>query len=141
MECESTRYVNLEVGDRSNNPEVEFEVENTSLVASPHDTQVNISNDNLEATFAPISYIMPPTQQFLNMDKAINCIVSDWTPWKNPTLGNVDGKLSISQIFSSKSDLQHAVKMFSIKAHQEFTVYRSNASVLVLTCKKTPECQ
>ncbi|RVX20495.1 Serine/threonine-protein phosphatase 7 long form-like [Vitis vinifera] len=74
VECESTRFVNLEVGDKSNNPEVEFEVENTSLVASPH-------------------------------------------------------------------DLQHAVKMFSIKAHQEFTVYRLNASVLVLQCKKAPQCQ
>ena len=31
--------------------------------------------------------------------------------------------------------------MFSIKAHQEFTVYRSNASVLVLQCKKAPQCQ
>ncbi|RVW73674.1 hypothetical protein CK203_057060 [Vitis vinifera] len=74
VECESTRFVNLEVGDRSNNPEVEFEVENTSLVASPHGTQFNISNDNLEETFAPVSYHMPPTPQFLNMDKAINCV-------------------------------------------------------------------
>ena len=61
VECENTRYVNLEVGDRSNNLEVEFEVENISPVASPHGTQVNISNDNLEATLAPISYHMPPT--------------------------------------------------------------------------------
>ena len=52
------------------------------------------------------------------MDEAINCVVSDWTPWKNPTLGNVDGELSIGQIFSSKLDLQHVVKMFSIKSHQ-----------------------
>ena len=55
VECESTRYVNLEVSDRFNNPEVEFEVENISPVASPHGTQVNVSNDNLEATFAPVS--------------------------------------------------------------------------------------
>ncbi|KAL6340698.1 hypothetical protein AAG906_014388 [Vitis piasezkii] len=116
VECESTRFVNLE-----------FEVENTSLVASPHGTQFNISNDNLEETFVPVSYHMPPTPQFLNMDEVINCVVSNWTPWKKPTLGNVDGELSIGQIFSSKLDLQHAVKMFSIKAHQEFTVYRSNA--------------
>ncbi|KAL6341074.1 hypothetical protein AAG906_032189 [Vitis piasezkii] len=74
VECESTRYVNLEVGDRSNNPEVEFEVENISPVASPHGTQVNVSNDNLEATFAPVSYHMPLTQQFSNMDEAINCV-------------------------------------------------------------------
>ena len=63
VECESTRFVNLEVGNRSNNPEVEFEIENTSLVASPHGTQFNISNDNLEETFAPVSYHMPPTQK------------------------------------------------------------------------------
>nr|CAN68681.1 hypothetical protein VITISV_002621 [Vitis vinifera] len=74
VECENTRYVNLEVGYRSNNPEVEYEVENTSPVASPHGTQVNISNDNLEATFALVSCHMPPTQQFLNMDGAINCV-------------------------------------------------------------------
>ena len=75
------------------------------------------------------------------MDEAINCVVSDWTPWKNPTLGNVNGDLSIGQIFCSKSDLQHDVKMFSIKSYQEFTVYKSNASVLALKCKKAPECQ
>ena len=53
VECESTRYVNLEVevGDRFNNPEVE----STSPIASPHGTQVNIFNGNLEATFAPVS--------------------------------------------------------------------------------------
>nr|CAN83615.1 hypothetical protein VITISV_011368 [Vitis vinifera] len=75
------------------------------------------------------------------MDEAINYVVSDWTPWKNPNLGNVDGELSIGQIFSSKLDFQLAMKMFSIKSHQEFTIYRSNASVLVLKCKKAPECQ
>ncbi|KAL6323591.1 hypothetical protein AAG906_039182 [Vitis piasezkii] len=82
VECENTRYVNLEVGCRSNNPEVEYNVENTSPVASPHGTQVNISNDNLEATFALVSYHMPPTQQFLNMDGAINCVVNEeFTPY------------------------------------------------------------
>ena len=41
MKYESTRYVNLEVGARSNDPNVEVEVENTSLVVSPYGTQVN----------------------------------------------------------------------------------------------------
>ena len=117
VECESTIYVNLEVSDRSNDPEVEFEVQNTSPIASLHGTQINISNKNLEATFAPVSYHIPPTPQFLNMDKTINCVVRDWTPWKNPTLGNVDRELSIGQIFPSKSYLQYVVKMFSIKLH------------------------
>lgn len=84
---------------------------------------------------------MPPTPQFLNMDRVINCIVSDWTPWKNPTSGNIDVDLSIDQIFSSKPDLQHAVKMYSIKSHQDFNLSRSNASVLVLKYKKAPPCQ
>ena len=79
---------------------------------------------------------MPPTSQFLNMDETINCVVSNWTLWKNPTVGNVDGELSIGQIFPSKSDLQHVMKMYSIKSHQEFTIYRSNVSVLVFKCKK-----
>ena len=63
VECESTIYVNLEVSDRSNDPEVEFEVQNTSPIASLHGTQINISNKNLEATFAPVSYHIPPTQK------------------------------------------------------------------------------
>ena len=64
MESESTSYVNLEVGTSSNDHNVEVEVENTSLVVSPHGTQVNISNDNIEPTIAPVSYHMPPTPQF-----------------------------------------------------------------------------
>ena len=81
VERESTRYMSLEVGDGSNDPDVEFKIKNTSPIASPYGTQVNISNDNLEATFAPVSYYMQSTQ-FLNMDETINCVVSDWTPWK-----------------------------------------------------------
>ena len=36
VECESTKYVNLEVGDKSNDPKVEFEVKNISPVAFSH---------------------------------------------------------------------------------------------------------
>ncbi|RVX22708.1 hypothetical protein CK203_008318 [Vitis vinifera] len=43
VECESTRYVNLEVGDRSNNLKVQFEVENTSPVASPHEMTIIVA--------------------------------------------------------------------------------------------------
>nr|CAN68793.1 hypothetical protein VITISV_016173 [Vitis vinifera] len=57
VECDSTRYVNLEVGNRSNDPKVE----NTSPISFPHGTQINVSNDNLETTFTPVSYHMPPT--------------------------------------------------------------------------------
>ena len=141
MESESTRYVNFEVSARSNDPNVEIKVENTSPVVSSHGTQVNIFNDNVEPTIAPVSYHMPPTPQFFNMDGAINCVVSDWTPWEKPTLGNIDGELSIGQIFPSKTYLQYVVKMYSIRSHHEFNVYKSNANVLVLKCKKAPNCQ
>ena len=60
--------MNLEVGTRSNDPNDEVEVENTSLVISTHGTQVNISNDNVGPIIAPVSYHMPPTPQFLNKD-------------------------------------------------------------------------
>ena len=139
VESESRRYMNLEVGDRLNDPEVDIEFEDTSSFGSKHGTQVNISNDNREAAPSPISFHMPPTPQFLNMDGAINCVVSDWTPWKTPWCE--DGELSIGKVFASKADLQHAVKMYSIKSHQEFNVYRSNTSLLVLKCKKAPDCQ
>ena len=56
LESESTRYVNFEVSGRSNDPNVEIEVENTSPVVFPHGTQVNIFNDNVEPTIAPVSY-------------------------------------------------------------------------------------
>ena len=62
---------------------------------------------------------------------------------KNPTLGNVDRELLIGQIFPLKADLQHAMKMYFLKSQQEFTVYRSNTTVLVLNffLKKTLERQ
>ena len=122
--------MNFEVGDRLIDPK--FEVENTSLFASLHDTQVNISNDNPRATFATISYHIPHTPDFLNMNGTINYVVSDWTPWKNQTLGNADGELSIGEIFPSKFYFQHVVKMYPIKSLQEFNVYISNTNVLVL---------
>ena len=133
--------MNLEVGTRSNDPNDEVEVENTSLVVSTHGTQVNISNDNVGPIIAPVSYHMPHTPQFFNKDVAINCVVSDWTPWENPTLGNIDGELSIDQIFPSKEYLQHVVKMYSIRSHHEFNVYKSNVSVMILKCKKAQDCQ
>ena len=82
---------------------------------------------------------MPPTPQFFNMKGAINCVVSDWTQWENPSLRNIDGELSIDHIFPSKAYLQHVLKMYSIRLHREFNAYKSNASVLVLKCKKNIE--
>nr|CAN61286.1 hypothetical protein VITISV_028650 [Vitis vinifera] len=110
VECESTRFVNLKVGDRSNNPEVEFEVENTSLVASPHGTQFNISNDNLEETFVPVSYHMPLTPQFLNMDEAINCVYIKTLVNAEMTITVVAIQAVVAEQFGYQISYQKAMK-------------------------------
>ena len=51
------------------------------------------------------------------------------------------GEFIVGQVFNSKSDLQEAVKIYSIKAHQEFVVIASSKKLLVLRCKKAEECQ
>ena len=47
----------------------------------------------------------------------------------------------VDQVFSSKSNLQEAAKIYPIKAHQEFVVVAFSKKLLVLRCKKTKECQ
>ena len=47
----------------------------------------------------------------------------------------------VGQVFNSKSDLQDAVKIYSIKTHQEFVVVASLKKLLILRCKKAEECQ
>ena len=51
------------------------------------------------------------------------------------------GEFVVGQVFNSKSFLQEAAKVFSIKAHQEFVVVASSKKLLVLRCKKAEECQ
>ena len=51
------------------------------------------------------------------------------------------GEFVVGQVFNSKSDLQEATKIYSIKAHQEFVVVASSKKLLVLRCKKAEECQ
>ena len=55
------------------------------------------------------------------------------------TTGNSSGEFVIGQVFNSKSDLQEAAKIYSIKAHQEYVVIASSKKLLVLRCKKAEE--
>ena len=55
--------------------------------------------------------------------------------------GYSSGEFVVGQVFNSKSDLQEAVKIYSIKAHQEFVVVASSKKLLVLRRKKAEECQ
>ena len=47
----------------------------------------------------------------------------------------------VSQVFNSKAYLQHAVKMYSISAQQEYVVVLSTKKLLVLRCKKVEQSQ
>ena len=47
----------------------------------------------------------------------------------------------IGQVFNSKADLQHAVKLYSISAHQEYVVVSLTTKLLVLRCKKVEQSQ
>ena len=57
------------------------------------------------------------------------------------TTGYSSGEFVVCQVFNSKSDLQEAAKIYSIKAHQEFVVVASSKKLFVLRCKKVEECQ
>ena len=57
------------------------------------------------------------------------------------TTGYSSGEFIANQVFNSKYDLQEAVKIYSIKAHQEFVVVTSAKKLLVLRCKKAKKCQ
>ena len=57
------------------------------------------------------------------------------------TTGYSSGEFVIGQVFNSKYNLQKAVKIYSIKAHQEFVIVASSKKFLILRCKKAEECQ
>ena len=50
-------------------------------------------------------------------------------------------ELIVGQVLNSKSSLQEATKIYSIKAHQEFVVIAFSKKLLILRCKKAEKCQ
>ena len=54
---------------------------------------------------------------------------------------NSNGEFVVGQVFTSKVVLQDDVKLYSIKAHQQYVVVASSKKLLVLRCKKVEECQ
>ena len=89
---------------------------------------------------SPVNYHLPPTPQFQHVENLDNAVASCWTPWVQHTTGNSSGEFVIGQVFNSKSDLQEAANIYSIKAHQEYVVVASSKKLLVLRCKKAEEC-
>ncbi|RVW14224.1 hypothetical protein CK203_096931 [Vitis vinifera] len=72
--------------------------------------------------FSPVQYHSTPSLQFENVE-------------------NIGGKFMVGQVFNSKANLQHAAKLYSISAHQEYIVVSSTTKLLVLRCKKTEQSQ
>ena len=120
MESEQGRYVSVdrECCDMSNNPDPDDPVE-----------------------YSPVQYHSAPSLQFENVENIGNAVLSDWTPWENTNIGNSGGEFMVGQVFNSKADLQHAAKLYSISAHQEYIVVESTTKLLVLRCKKAKQSQ
>ena len=59
----------------------------------------------------------------------------------NYNTANSSGKFVIGQVFCSKDALQDVVKLYSIKARQQYVVVASSKKLLVLRYKKAKECQ
>ena len=116
LENEQGIYVSVQAPscDVSNNPDAE------TLDESSH-----------------VHYHLPPTPQFEHVKNLGIVVASGWTPWVQHTTGYSSGEFVVGQLFNSKIDLQKAVKMYSIKAHQEFVVVASSKKLLILRCKKT----
>ena len=114
------------------------------IYVSTHAASYDLSN-NPDAEkpdeSSPIHYHLPPLSQFEHIENFGKAISSYWTPWVQHTADYLSGAFVVGQVFSSKSDLQEAVKIYSIKAHQEFVVVASSKKLLVLRCKKAKECQ
>ena len=75
------------------------------------------------------------------MENFGNVVSSDWTPWVNYNITNSSKEFVVGQVFTSKAALQDVVKMYSIKAHQQYMVVASSKKLLMLRCKKAKECQ
>ena len=58
----------------------------------------------------------------------------------NYNTGNSSEEFLVGQVFTSKTALQDVVKLYSIKAHQQYMVVASSKKFLVLRYKKTEEC-
>ena len=59
----------------------------------------------------------------------------------NHNAENSSREFVVGQVFNSKVALQDAIKMYSIKAHQQYVVVSSIKKFLVLRFKKAEECQ
>ena len=88
-----------------------------------------------------IKYHLALSPQFENVKNFGNVVSSVWTPWVNYNNTNSSGELLACHVFTSKVSLQDALKLYSIKAHQQYVIIVSSKQLLVVRCKKAEQCQ
>ena len=93
------------------------------IYVSTHAASCEVSNNpNVEELdeSSLVHYHLPPTPQFEHVENLGNVISSGWTPWVQHSTDYSSGEFVTGQVLYSKSYLQEAAKIYSIKAHQEF---------------------
>ena len=78
----------------------------------------NISNDEGPDESSPIHFHLPPTPCFEHVENIDIAISSGWTPWTQETTGYSSEEFVVGQVFNSKSDLQEATKIYSIRTRK-----------------------
>ena len=115
------------------------------IFVSAHALSCDVSNiaddDEGPDESTPIQFHLPPTPCFEHVESIDIAISSGWTPWGQETTSYASGEFVVGKVFNSKSELQEAAKIYSIKAYQEFFIVASSKKLIVLRCKKAEECQ
>ena len=90
------------------------------IYVTAHAPSCNVSNNPDAETLdesSPVHYHLPPTPQFEHVENIGNVISSTWTPWVQHSTGYSSGEFVVDKVFNSKSDLQEAKKIYSMKTH------------------------
>ena len=76
-----------------------------------------------------INYSLAPLPRFENVENFGNVVSSYLTPWVNYDITKSSGEFVVGQVFTSKVALQYVVKLYSIKAHQQYVVVASSKKI------------
>ena len=90
------------------------------IYVSKHAPSCDVSNNPYAETLDESSFVhyhLLPKLQFEHVENIGNAISSAWTPWVQHSTSYSSGEFVVDLVFNSKSDLQEAVKIYSIKAH------------------------
>ena len=92
---------------------------------------LDVEDPDLEDPYerGTVKYYLAPSSQFENVENFGNVISNDWTLWVNYNTRNSSGEFLVGQVFTSKAALQDVIKLFFIKAHQQYVVVISSKKI------------